>query len=196
VATFRAIAAVSRAVLKLLEDGCPRADFPNARFELHQALDFSRGAFPEGVSLFLYRVAPNGSRRNLPPRTDLDGFRVKPPIPVDLSYAVCVWGRTVDVQQRLLGYCVRALGDAPILPAGLLNTSGPERTTFRGDETVELLPESLSLQDLHLLWDLVKPNVPLVMAYVARGVPIESTVEIAEYPAVQTRVLELTGGPE
>jgi hypothetical protein len=36
------VAAVSRAILKLLEDGCPRAEFPNAQFELQQALDFQK----------------------------------------------------------------------------------------------------------------------------------------------------------
>jgi uncharacterized protein DUF4255 len=195
-ATFRAIAAVSRAVLKLLEDSCPRRDFPDAQFALHQALDFQKAPLGEGVSLFLYRVAVNGSRRNLPVRTDLDGFRMKPPLPLDLSYVVCAWGRSVDVQQRLLGFCARALEDTPILPAGLLNQNAPEATTFRSDETVELVAEALSLQDLHLIWELVKPNVPLGMCYIARGVPIESTIAIAEYRPVQTRVFDMTGAPE
>jgi uncharacterized protein DUF4255 len=196
VATFRAIAAVSRAVLKLLEDSCPRREFPDAQFELRQALDFQKGPFGEGVSLFLYRVAVNGSRRNLPVRTDLDGIRVRPPLPLDLSYVVCAWGRSVDVQQRLLGYCARALEDTPILPAGLLNQNAPEATTFRPDETVELVAETVSWQDLHLIWELVKPNVPLGMCYIARAVPIESTIAVAEYRPVQTRVFDMAGAPE
>jgi hypothetical protein len=196
VATFRAIAAVSRAVLKLLEDNCPRRDFPDAQFVLQQALDFQKGPVGEGVSLFLYRVAISVSRRNLPPRPDPEGFRLKPPLPLDLSYAICVWGRSVDLQQRLMGFCARALEDTPILPAGLLNQHAPEPFTFRPDETIEIVSEPLSLQDLHLLWDLVKPNVPLAMAYLVRGVPIESTVAVAEYPPVQTRVFEMTGGPQ
>ena len=183
-------------MLKLLEDSCPRRDFPDAQFELHQALDFQKGPLGEGISLFLYRVAVNGSRRNLPVRTDLDGFRVKPPLPLDLSYVVCAWGRSVDVQQRLLGFCARALEDTPILPAGLLNQNAPEPTTFRSDETVELVAESLSLQNLHLIWELVKPNVPLGMCYIARGVPIESTITIADYRPVQTRVFDMMRGPE
>ena len=125
-ATYRAVAAVSRAILKLLEDGCPRGEFPNAQFELQQVLDFQKGPLAEGVSLVLYRVAVTVARRNLPPRVEPDGRRFRAPLPLDLFYALCIWGRSVEVQQRLFGFCARALEDTPILPSGLLNQAGPE----------------------------------------------------------------------
>ena len=124
-ATYRGVAAVSRGILKLLEDACPRGEFPNAQFELYQALDFQKSALGEGVSLFLYRIAINGSRRAVPVRTEPDGRRFRPALPVDLGYALCVWGRSPDVQQRLVGFCMRALADTPILPPGLLNARRP-----------------------------------------------------------------------
>src|ERR1051325_6585716 len=124
-ATFRGIAAVSRGMLKLLEDTC-RGEFPNAQFELYQALDFQKSALAEGVSLFLYRIGVNGSRRAVPIRVEPDGRRFRPPLQIDLFYALCVWGRSPDVQQRLLGMSMRVLADTPILPPGLLNQPGPE----------------------------------------------------------------------
>jgi hypothetical protein len=195
VATFRAVAAVSRAILRLIEDSCPRAEFPDAQFALQQALDFPKAPIVEGISVYLYRVGVNTTRRNLPPRTEPDGRRFRPPIPLDLYYAICVWGRSVDVQQRLLGFGVRALEDTPSLPAGVLNQPGPEATTFSGHETVQLVCDPLSLQDLQLLWDVLKPNVPLIVAYVARMVPIDSEIPIVEGPAVQTRAFDMVGGP-
>ncbi len=194
-ASFRAVAAVSRAVLRLIEDSCPRAEFPDAQFALQQALDFAKTPIAEGISLYLYRVGVNTTRRNLPPRIEPDGRRFRPPVPLDLYYAVCVWGRSVDVQQRLLGFCVRVLEDTPSLPAGALNQPGPETTTFGGHETVQLVCDPLSLQDLQLLWDVLKPNVPLIVAYVARMVPIDSDIPILEGPAVQTRAFDMVGGP-
>ncbi len=194
-ATYRAVAAVSRTLVKLLEDSCPRADFPNAQFELHQAIDIQKSPLAEGVSLFLYRVGVNGTRRARPGRVEPDGRRFRPALPVDLFYAVCVWGRSVDLQQRLLGYCMRALEDTPLLPPGLLNQQAPEPTTFRAHEGVELVCEPLSLQDLNVLWDLLKPNVPLSVAYVARMVPLESEIPIEEGPPVQTRAFDMVGGP-
>jgi hypothetical protein len=195
VASFRAVAAVSRAILRLVEDSCPRAEFPDALFALQQALDFSKAPIAEGVSLYLYRVGVNTTRRNLPPRVEPDGRRFRPPIPLDLYYAVCIWGRSVDVQQRLLGFSVRALEDTPSLPAGALNQWGPEPTTFGGHETVQLVCDPLSLQDLQLLWDVLKPNVPLIVGYVARLVPIDSEISVIDGPAVQTRTFAMAGGP-
>ncbi len=194
-ATCRAVAAVSRAMLKLLEDGCPRDEFPNAQFELRQALDFQKGALGEGVSLFLYRVAINGTRRARPGRVEPDGRRFRPALPLDLCYALCVWGRTIDVQHRLIGYAMRALDDTPILPPALLNQHGPESATFGTQEAVELVCDPVTLQDLHVLWDLLKPNVPLVTTYVARLVPIDSEIVVAEAPLVQTRAFDMVGGP-
>ena len=195
-ASYRGVAAVSRGILKLLEDACPRAEFPNAQFELHQALDFMKGPpLGEGVSLFLYRIAINGTRRVPRGRVDADGRRLRPPLPLDLCYALGVWGRTPDVQQRLLGFCMRALEDTPILPPGLLNQQGPEVSTFHGDEAVEIVCDPLNLQDLNVLWTLLKPNVPLAATYVARFVPIESEVVITENAEVQTRTFDMVGGP-
>lgn len=193
-ASFRAVAAVSRAVLRLIEDSCPRAEFPDAQFVLQQATDIAKAPIAEGVSLYLYRVGVN-MRRNLPARVEPDGRQFRPPIPLDLYYALCVWGRSVEIQQRLLGFCVRTLEDTPTLPAGVLNQPGPEPTTFRGHETVQIVCDPLSLQDLQLLWDALKPNVPLIVAYVARMVPIDSEISIIEGPAVQTRVFEMRGAP-
>ena len=194
-ATYRAVAAVSRAILKLLEDGCPRGEFPNAQFDLQQMLDFQKGPLVEGVSLLLYRVTTTTARRNLPPRVEADGRRFRAPLPLDLFYALCVWGRSVDVQQRLFGFCARALEDTPILPSGLLNQAAPEASTFHPQETVQIVPEVLSLQDLHQLWDLLKPNVPLIMTYVARMVPLDSQIPLVDAGAVHTRAFDLVGGP-
>lgn len=185
---------MSRGLLTLLEEAC-RAEFPNAQFELHQALDFQKGALGEGVSLFLYRIAVNGARRALPIRVEPDGRRFRPALPLDLYYALCVWGRSPDVQQRLLGFCMRVLEDTPILPPGLLNQQGPEPVTFRSHEAVEIVCEPLSIQDLNELWNLMKPNVPLAVTYVARLVPIDSEIVVAEGPPAQTRAFDMVGGP-
>ena len=193
-ATYRAVAAVSRAILKLLEDSCPRAEFPNAQFDLQQALDFQKSPPAEGVSLFLYRTTVATARRNLPPRVELDGRRFKAPLPLDLFYLVCVWARSADVQQRLLGFCARALEDTPILPAGLLNHYAPEPSTFQPQETVQIVPETLSFQDFHQLLDLLKPNVPLAMTYAARMVPLDSQIPLADALAY-SRTFEMAGGP-
>ncbi len=174
-------------MLGLLADACPRDEFPTAQFELYQLSNFQQSPMDEGVSLYLYRVAPNTTRRNLPPTVGPDGRRFRPPIPLDLFYVVSAWAQTAVKQQRLLGWTIRTFEDVPILPTGLLNNYGPEPEIFRAGETVELTLESLSLTDWNNLWSTTKASPPLSVGYVARMIYIESSMAMTELPQVQTR---------
>jgi hypothetical protein len=189
VATFQAIAATGQAILGLLADACPKPEFAAARFELYQVNNFQL-AMEEGISLYLYRIAVNTTRRNLPPSIGPDGKRYRPPIPLDLHYMVSAWAKTPIKQQRLLGWTIRMLEDVPILPSGMLNHYGPETEIFRSNETVELILDQLTLQDFNNLWSATKVNPPLSVNYVARMILIESTLEMVEAAPVQTRVFD------
>jgi hypothetical protein len=187
VASYQAIAAISRAIRGLLDLACPRPEFDGARFEVYQANNF-QNPMDEGVSLYLYRVSTS-SRRNLPSRIGPNGETYRPPLPLDLYYMLTAWGRTFEKQQGLLGFCIRELGNVPILPSGLLNHFGPS-DVFRQDEAVELVFEPLSLQDFSNIWEPLKPNLQPSATYVARMVSIESTIEILGAGNVQTRQFE------
>jgi hypothetical protein len=187
VATYHAIAATSLAILGLLKDTCPKNEFPNAGFALYHPTDFETVSMDEGISLLLYRVVPNGTLRNLQPRLGLDGRRYRASLPLDLHYLLTAWAKSVEKQQRLLGWSMRTLEDTPILPAGLLNHFMPEPETFHGNETVELICETLSIQDWAALWDKLKPKIQTSVTYVARMVAIESNIELTGTGMVQTR---------
>ena len=184
--TFQAIAATGQAMLGLLSDAVPRDQFPNAQFELYQMSNFQQ-PMEEGISLFLYRIAANTSRRNLPPTTGPDGRRFRPPIPVDLYYIATAWAPTAVRQQRLLGWTIRMFEDVPVLPTGLLNNYGPEPEIFKQGETVEVVLDSLTLQDLNNIWGVSKSSLQLSIGYVARMLHIQSSMAITEYAEVQTR---------
>lgn len=192
-ATYRAIAATSLAIRSLLESSCPVAEFPNAEFEIYRPNNFD-SPMSMGVSLYLYRVAMNTTRRNLPPVIAPDGRRHRPPLPLDLFYLLTVWGQTAEAQQRLLGWAMRELENTPILPANLLNHHVQEVDTFRPTEAVELICEPISLQEMNTLWDGFKAsrtNQHLSVTYVARMLLIESDLAMGEYPPVQTRVVNV-----
>ena len=184
--TFQAIAATGQAMLGLLSDAVPRDQFPNAQFELYQMSNFQQ-PMEEGISLFLYRIAANTSRRNLPPTTGPDGRRFRPPIPVDLYYIATAWAPTAVRQQRLLGWAIRMFEDVPILPTGLLNNFSPEPEVFQPGETVEIILDSLTLQDFNNFWGISKASLQLSVGYIARMLHIQSSMAITEYAGVQTR---------
>ena len=191
VATYAAISAVGQALLALLEQSCPKPEFEGAKFELYQASDF-KAPMEEGVSLFLSRAAPSTPRRTLTRREDAQGRRTRRPLPVDLFYMLTPWAKTAAKQHRLLGWSMRTLEDTPTLTASFLNHHGrPETDTFLPDETVTLVQETLSIQDLLNVWEVGKPNLQVSVTYIARMVLIESAISDTQGPPVQTRVLEL-----
>jgi Pvc16 N-terminal domain len=192
-ATFQAIAIAGQALIGLFEDACPRSEFPNAQFELYRADDFT-APMDEGISLYLYRVAMNAQRRNLPPKSLPDGRRLKPGLPVDLYYMLTPWAKTAAQQHRLLGWAMRVLEDMPSLPAAFLNRYSAEPETFHPTETLEIVNEPLTVNDVNNIWNGFKPNMYPSVAYVARLVTLESTVSMETFGNIQTREFDLAKG--
>ncbi len=185
-ATYQAIAATGQAILGLLADACPKPEFASARFDLYQIRDF-QNPMEEGVSLYLYRMSISGARRVMPPAVRPDGKRYRPPIPLDLHFFLTAWAKTAARQHRLLGWAIRTLHDYPVLHDSLLNHYGPEEEVFGPGETVELIFDTLTLQDLSNLWSEMKTTPPLSAAYLTRMILIESATEMFEAEPVQAR---------
>jgi hypothetical protein len=194
VATYGAIAAVSEAILGLLERACPRPEFDGASFRLYLAGDF-RAPMEEGFSLFLHRVVASTVRRNLPPRIDEQGRRYRPALPLDLYYLLTPWSRSAERQQRLLALAMRAMDDTPTLDAGFLNHYSRPDASFFPDEAVTIVFEPVAIQDLLAIWEFAKHNIQVSATYVARMVPIESLAPADQTAPVQTRELRYGKGP-
>jgi Pvc16 N-terminal domain len=184
-ATSNAVAAVGLAIRGLLTDAAA-GEFPAARFDLARVSDIQKEAQGLGVSICLYRVAATTTPRNMRPRLDPNGRRFRPPLPLDLYYALVPWGSTAESQHRLLVWAMREIENTPVLPAALLN-QGERNETFRADETVDLVFDPLSLADLANVWDVFDPKGQLVATYVVRQVLIESDIPLDEATIVQTR---------
>jgi hypothetical protein len=187
-ATYNAVAAVGLAIRGLLTDAAPESPFPEARFELYQASDFRKPQDGIGVSIFLYRIGVNHTRRNIPPRRTPDGKRTRPPLPLDLFFMLTPWAPNADISYRLLGWAMRVMDDTPILPAAMVNAVDSGSNTLRPDETLEIVFDPLSLQDLNCLYEVMDPKIQPVATYAVRRVDLESTVEVVEGDLVQTRV--------
>ena len=187
-ATHAAVAATSNALLGLLESAAAgEPELATASFALYTSGDLQRSIGERlVVSLYLYHVAVNTSRRNLAPRVDALGVRRRPPIPLDLHYLLTAWSKDATTQQRALGWAVRVLHDAATLPAAVLNRHSPEEV-FRADETVEVIWQNLTQQEVADIWEVARDHQQPSASYVARIVELESTVSLEEYPLVQTR---------
>ena len=185
-----AIAAVGKAVLSMLAAAVPKPEFAGAAFELYQSKNL-QAPMEEGIALYLHRLTPGSALRNLPPRIGLDGRRYRPSVPIDLHYLLIAWARDAFKQQRLLGWAMRTLEDTPLLHASILNQYGPEPDLFGESECVDVLLETLSIQDLGMIWDTAKPQMQPCAAYVVRMISLESRLEMIEADRVQTRVFDM-----
>jgi hypothetical protein len=186
VATHHAISAVGQGIVTLLKAASSTGELGALDVKLFHARDFQKGV-EQGVSIYLYRVAISTARRNLQCPVAPSGRPYRPPLPLDLFYLITPWARTPELQHVILGWSLRTIDDSPSLPAGLLNAHLPG--TFAEDDTVELVHEPSSLQDLVNIWEVGKANIQVSSTFVVRMVPIHSKVEMTGTGArVQTRV--------
>ena len=174
-ATYHAIAAVGQAVLGLLADACPKAEFPGARFEAYQAASF-RQPMEEGIALYIHRVGANPTRRNPPPRRTADGRVYKQSLPLDVHFLLIPWSKSTARQHMMLGWLMRVLEDHASLGGGFINRFSAAPDTFDDSDSVEIVLDPMSMQDMLSIWEVAKPNIQISASYVARYLPIDSEV--------------------
>lgn len=115
------------------------------------------------ISVFLYQVTPNTSRRNddLPTRA-ADGTLVKrPAAALDLHYVISAYGDEKElVGQRLLGSVVRTLHEIPVLPKDVIEQAG-ERPYLAGSDLAEsaqrvrFTPTVMDVDETSKLWGML-----------------------------------------
>jgi hypothetical protein len=189
-AGYPAIATMSEAVLGLLRTASAGGEFDGVELTHYGSASF-QSPMSLGLSLYLYRISVSATR-NRPWRLGADGRRYRPSLPIDAHFLLTAWAEDPIKQQRMLGFAIRTLEDTPILPAGVLNQHAPEPDVFRPDETVELVFESVSVQDASYIWEVAQTKEQPSATYVARMIELESTTAEDQAPRVQTRELDFT----
>ncbi|MFF7980856.1 DUF4255 domain-containing protein [Streptomyces sp. NPDC007901] len=115
------------------------------------------------ISVFLYQVTPNTSRRNddLPTRAS-DGTLVRrPAAALDLHYLISAYGDEKElVGQRLIGSVVRTLHEIPVLPKDVVEQAG-ERPYLAGSDLAEaaqrirFAPSVMDVDETSKLWGML-----------------------------------------
>jgi len=201
-ASFRAIETISDVLAGLLKASHERTgavDFDGELdFEVYQGEDFrSEGGdgVSTGVSLFLYRAVVNGTNRTPTGRRLSSGETQRSQLPLDLHYLVTVWADRASTQHQIAGWVMRVLETTPILPKGLLNDVNDD--VFRPDETVEIILNDLSNEDLFRIWDILDVPYRLSIPYRVRNVRIEAGETVSEEGIVERRIFDyLSRGAE
>lgn len=193
-ASYRAIRIVTRAVIELIESRFQQQGFGDEgfTFAVYQSDNFNH-PMTAGISLFLFRVLPNGSHRTPAGRIGPDGRRMRTRLPLDLHFLVTAWAQDASLQHEIMGLAIRILEDVPILPSGLLNAVAPD--VFLPDETVEIGIAELTNEDILRIWETVTDNrYQISVPYYARNVQIDSVLTIDQGSPIQTRVFDMVKG--
>lgn len=191
------IASTLEAVARLLRAAYDPAEFNGAvlDFQVYVSDDFTH-PMEQGVSLFLYRIYPNGAVRAPQGRLMPDGRRQRTKLPLDLHFLATAWARKASLQHEIAGWMMRVLEDNAVLSADLLN--GPRPGVFQPEETIALSHTDLSVEDTFRIWEtVIDHSYQLSVPYVARTLEIEST-RLDGYGRVQERVFapgQLLGAP-
>jgi hypothetical protein len=190
-ASYRAIEAVAKAVIDLLESQYEPADFDDNQLEfaVYLAKDFEQ-PMEAGVSFFLYRIYANGTHRTPSGRVGPNGQRYRTQLPLDLHFLLTAWAKDASLQYTIAGWMMRILEDIPSFPASLLNKK--VANTFHRDETVEIGLTQLTTEELFRIWEVIGNNAyQISVPYVARNVKIESRQLLSAGQAIQERTFEL-----
>jgi hypothetical protein len=134
------------------------------------------------VTVFLYRIAVEPSTRNAPRRLLPDGTYTRPLLPLALSYLITPWAVSADVEHQILGAILQRLYDRS--EVGSADLQG---TSWDAGDSLQLVLESLSLEDHYRIWDAFDVPYRVSVAYTARIVGIEPTEIRGDAPVVSAR---------
>lgn len=140
------------------------------------------------LTIFLYRVGIAAEMRNLPRRMLPDGRLARPPLPIELCYLITPWAATPASEYVIAGHVMRVLYDhAELGPPYLAGTS------WRPEDSVQLVLESLPIEDHTRIWDTVRKPYRLSLTYLARVIGLDPDPALAaSAPPVVTAAI---GGP-
>ncbi len=122
VAGYATIESVSRSLFTLLEEGLRDITVDEAGVTVELASPGDLTGDDVHLSVYLYRIAPNGHVSNAEKTVEADGTVVRPPLALDLHYLLTALPTASDPlsadtyeQHRVLGRAIQVLQDSPVL---------------------------------------------------------------------------------
>lgn len=181
-ATADVVRDMSDTLVALLKGGLPPLVNAND-IALSTPDDFDVSPNQPTVTVFLYRVTVNAELRNGARRTLPDGRTTRPLLPVELHYLITAWARDTKGELQIMGRVLQILYDrAELGPADLQGTS------WERDDSVQLIFESLPMEDHYRVWDTTEVPYRLSLTYMARVIGIAPTEAVRHAPVIEARI--------
>jgi hypothetical protein len=179
VASADAIRDMAETIAFLLRAGIPAVDPTKITVATPDEFEGLRDPAKPNITIFMYRIAVNPAMRNAPRRLRADGSLQPPPLPLELSFLITAWAKDTRDELRIVGRIIQVLDDHREL--GAANLVG---TSWDTDDTVQLLLDSLPLEDHYRIWDANNVAYRLSLTYLARIVGLTPSETIGGPPIV------------
>jgi Pvc16 N-terminal domain len=137
------------------------------------------------LAIYLHRISidPVGRNRYLPPA---EGRRTaRPELPVNLHLLLIGWNTTTDLEVGYLTAAMQVIGSTLVLGAADVGAADPG---WGVDETVQVLPEDMSTEDLMRLWDSLPGDYRLSAPYLVKTLRLAPDQDVPDGPLVRTLV--------
>jgi hypothetical protein len=183
-ASTDAIALLGDTLTTLLQNGLTGLVLP-ANVTLSTPEDFkSLSPLQPAVTVFLYQVGIAGELRNGARRNGPGGLALQPPLPLEARFLITPWTQLTRDAYRIIGAIALHLYENAVLEFSQL--SGPG---WAPDDTVELILESLPVDEHYDIWEPIDIPYRLSLTYLAKIVGIDPTrtgsaapVVLADFP--------------
>jgi hypothetical protein len=128
-------------------------------------------------------VGVSAEMRNSGRRLTGSGAAAKPPLPLELRFLITPWAQRVKDMYRLVGAIAQLFHDRAVLNRGDLSGS-----SWQPDDTVEIVMESLPVEQHYDIWESTDIPYRLSLTYLARIIGIDSALVSGGPPVVSASV--------
>jgi hypothetical protein len=191
-ADYTAIYSVGNSIAQYLTHnftGDVQTAFKNVKFQLvasSQIAEEDQTHLDNMVTIFLHRITIDENFRSATRIQDEPAKKAL--LYLDLHYLITYWGSDPQAEQSILGWTMQQLRMASILDNSILTPAG----IWGADESIQLVPADLSLEDILRIWDALGPKYRLSLCYIARVVRIDVDRTTLPEPLVITNRFQYT----
>lgn len=144
----------------------------------------------QALGLYLHRVAldPFSRNRHLPPAHGSHTPRQE--LPLNLHLLLVGWSTQTASEISLLAAAMQVIGSALVLDASHMSHVDPH---WGETESLQLIPEEMSTEDLMRLWDSLPGDYRLSAPYLLKTLRLAPVQPPSEAPLVRTVVFSRGG---